>query len=210
MENLPGKRERDAIKELARSTEMRKRGTDKGITLIELIVMIMLFSTLTALAMQKVSIMASDAADTSAKALLATLRTANELVYSKKQITGALAYTMEDVVAFLDNSNIEHIDYSDQEMKWHVRIAGREYWYTMSSPGTGLPSIDEWKPISSYERGEPVSSAVHDPKQLPGAGKVKADNETISREAAPLPPRLSMLQSGTAFFAGLLCSPFSQ
>ncbi len=189
---------------------MRKRGTDKGITLIELIVMIMLFSTLTALAMQKVPTMVSDAADTSAKALLATLRTANELVYSKKQITGALAYTMEDVVASLDNLYVEHIDYSDQEMKWHVRIAGREYWYTMSSPGTGLPSIDEWKPISSDERGEPVGYAVHDPKQLPGAGKVKADNETISREAAPLPPRLSTLRSGTAFCAGLLYSPFSQ
>jgi len=189
---------------------MRRRGASKGVTLTELIVMIRVLSTLAAAAVQKVSTMISDAADTSANALLAALRTANELIYTKQQITGALAYTMEDVVALVDNLHVEHINYSDQDMKWHVRIAGREYWYTMSSLRTGLPSIDEWKPTSSDKRDEPATSTVHDPKQFPGAEKVNAGNETAGREAEPLSPKLPKHRSRTAFFVGLLCSPFSQ
>ncbi len=124
----------------------QERYGTKGFTLIELIVAIMLFSTLAVVAVQRYSNVIDDAADSSAKGLLAALRTANELVYLKRQIVSTSeAYTLGDVLANVENLHVEHINYSNHDMKAHVRIAGNEYWYTMSSPGTGMPSIDEWK-----------------------------------------------------------------
>ena len=125
---------------------VRKCFSSKGFTLVELVVMLIVLSILAAVAVQKYSDIGSNTADTSAKGLLAALRTANELLYTKDQIAGASPdYTMGDVIAFVDNLHVEHINFSNHDMKVHVRIAGQEYWYTMSSPNTGLPSISEWK-----------------------------------------------------------------
>ncbi len=56
-----------------------------------------------------------------------------------------MAYTMGDLVAMVENLHVDHSNYSNHDMKWHVRIAGQEYWYTMTSPVEGYPSISEWK-----------------------------------------------------------------
>jgi prepilin-type N-terminal cleavage/methylation domain-containing protein len=127
-------------------TGMRTSLSNKGFTLIELIVMLIILSILAAVAVQKYSDISGATADTSAKDLLAALRTANELVYTKQQLAGtSMAYTMGDLIASVDNLHLEHINYSNHDMKVHVRIGGQEYWYTMSSPATGMPSISEWK-----------------------------------------------------------------
>jgi prepilin-type N-terminal cleavage/methylation domain-containing protein len=126
-------------------TAMHNCEANKGFTLIELIIMIVVLSVLAAVAVPKYLDIRKDAADASAKSLLAALRTANDLVYSTRRIAGtSMAYTMGDVGAFVDNLHVEHINYSNHDMKWHVRIVGEEYWYTMSSPEAGLPSVAEW------------------------------------------------------------------
>jgi Tfp pilus assembly protein PilE len=146
MQEFLSKSDKQQEDEVTRKTAIRQDHAVKGFTLVELIVMIMLLSTLAAVAVQKYADVMTDAGDASAKALLAALRTANDLVYAKKQIDAVSpAYTMGDVAAFIENLHVEHINYSNQDMKWHVRITGREYWYTLSSPGTGMPSITEWK-----------------------------------------------------------------
>ncbi len=118
----------------------------KGFTLFELVVMISILSILAAVVIEKYADMRSAAVDAAARGLLASLRTANELAYGRKLINyDSRPYTLGDAVAVLDGLRIEHINYSNHGMKCHVQIGGQEYWYTMSSPSTGFPSIDEWK-----------------------------------------------------------------
>ncbi len=62
-----------------------QRADAKGFTLIELVIIIMLLSTLAAVALQRYSTIVGNAADVSAKGLLAALRTANEFVYLKRR-----------------------------------------------------------------------------------------------------------------------------
>jgi type II secretory pathway pseudopilin PulG len=125
---------------------MNKRVRKNGFTLYELTVIIMVLSILAAVVIEKYANMRTAAVDTAARGMLASLRTANDLAYGRRLIRNESgAYTMGDAVALLDHLRIEHINYSNQGMKAHVRLRGQEYWYTMSSPGPGFPSISEWK-----------------------------------------------------------------
>ncbi len=125
---------------------MNRRISNKGFTLVELIIIIMVLSILAAVVIEKYADMKSAAVDTVARTMLASLRTASDLEYGRRVIRNeSVAYTMGDVVALLENAHVEHINYSNHGMKVHVRIKGQEYWYTMSSPSTGSPLISEWK-----------------------------------------------------------------
>ena len=131
---------------MMRRHPMNKRISNKGFTLVELTVIIMVLSILAAVVIEKYANLRNAAVDTVARGMLASLRTANDLAYGRRLIRNeSLAYTMGDAVALLDHLRIEHINYSNHGMKAHVRIRGQQYWYTMSSPGTGFPSISEWK-----------------------------------------------------------------
>lgn len=131
---------------MTRGQTITKRIRKKGFTLHELTVMIMVLSILAAVVIEKYVDIRSAAVDAVARGVLASLRTANDLTYGRRLIRNeSMAYTLGDVVALLDNLRVEHINYSNHGMKAHVRIRGQEYWYTMSSPGAGFPSINEWK-----------------------------------------------------------------
>ncbi len=95
------------------------RSDEEGFTLVEILIIIIIIGILAAVAIPKYSDMRKDAADAAAKTLLAALRTSNELIYAKQMLAGTtFAYTMGDLGAGVDNLHVEHINYSNQDMKW--------------------------------------------------------------------------------------------
>ncbi len=69
-------------------TDMADHSYSKGFTLIELIVFMIVLSILSAVAVQKYADLGSSAVDVSTGNFLNALRSANELVYVKKQMDG--------------------------------------------------------------------------------------------------------------------------
>jgi len=125
---------------------LQERPRGQGFTLLEVIILVIILSILAAIVIPKLLGVLDDARDASAKHLLSTLRTANQLEYGRRVIDGrSVSYTMGDLVNRLADVNIEHINYSNHGMKMHILIKGVSYWYTMSSPSSGLPSVTEWK-----------------------------------------------------------------
>lgn len=125
---------------------LRKRPGCDGFSLLEIIIMVIILSILAAIVIPKLFGLTNDAADASARNLLASLRTANQLEYGKRVIDGRpMTYTMGDILSRLSIENLEHVNFSNHGMKMHVLIRGGSYWYTMSAPSSGLPSVTEWK-----------------------------------------------------------------
>lgn len=130
-------------------TPLQKKTRSKGFTLLELIIMIIILSILAATAIPYFLGLIDDARNVSARNLLSALRAANQLEYGKRVIDGrSVAYTMGDLLGRLTDVRVEHVNYSNHGMKMHVLIGGVSYWYTMSAPNSGMPSVTEWKHAS--------------------------------------------------------------
>ena len=128
----------------------RIRHGSGGFTLIEIIIMLIILSILAAVMLPRLVGLTSDASDAFAKNLLASLRTANQLEYGKRLINGgSIEYTMGDILGRISiEGPLEHVNYSNHGMKMHILVRGESYWYTMSDPTSGLPSVTEWKRTS--------------------------------------------------------------
>jgi prepilin-type N-terminal cleavage/methylation domain-containing protein len=117
--------------------------SQKGFTLVELIMIIIILGILASIAIPKYFDMSRDAADASARSLLAGLRTANQLEVSRRAVRNMpLDYTFGDILSNM-TYNLEHVNYSNHDRKIHITMKGYSYWYTMSADMP--PSISEWK-----------------------------------------------------------------
>ena len=115
----------------------------KGMTLVELIMIIIMLGILASIAIPKYVDMSKDAADANAKYVLAGLRTANQLEVSRRAVRNLpFDYTFRDILSNM-TYNVEHLNYSNHDRKIHITMKGYSYWYTMSADTP--PSISEWK-----------------------------------------------------------------
>jgi type II secretory pathway pseudopilin PulG len=118
----------------------------KGITLLELIIILIILGILASIAIPKYFDVSKDAADTSAISVLAGLRTANQLEISRRAVRNMpYDYTLGDILSNM-TYNPERLNYSNQDRKIHITINGYSYWYTMSADTP--PTINEWKPMT--------------------------------------------------------------
>ena len=96
--------------------------TQKGFTLIELVMVIVIIGILAAVAIPQFVNLSSQAQDATARGTLGTLRSANAIVFSNRLINGTLgAFTMGDIVA---GANLQGVTYAMGPLTILVTISG--------------------------------------------------------------------------------------
>ena len=122
------------------STKNRRQ---KGFTLVELIIIIVILGILAAVAIPRYIDMRAEASDSTAKAILGGLRDAATLVYTNRIVNTAT--TPIDMAAVLDQAQVAGYDtYSVSSDTLTLQISGQQYAYLLVRAGglpTGQPNV---------------------------------------------------------------------